>query len=41
MKSSLVNRSVRIAGRNTSIALEREFWNALREIAGCRDVTVT
>jgi predicted DNA-binding ribbon-helix-helix protein len=40
MKSSLVNRSVRIAGRNTSIALEREFWNALREIAGCRDVTV-
>lgn len=40
MQSSLVNRSIRIAGRNTSIALEREFWKALREIAGGRDVTV-
>jgi predicted DNA-binding ribbon-helix-helix protein len=41
MQSSLVNRSIRIAGRNTSIALEREFWDALREIAGCRDMTVS
>jgi predicted DNA-binding ribbon-helix-helix protein len=40
MQTSLVNRSIRIAGRNTSIALEREFWDALREIAGRRDVTV-
>jgi predicted DNA-binding ribbon-helix-helix protein len=40
MQSSLVNRSIRIGGRNTSIALEREFWKALREIAGGRDVTV-
>jgi predicted DNA-binding ribbon-helix-helix protein len=40
MTSSLVNRSIRIAGRNTSIALEREFWEALREIAGRRDVSL-
>src|SRR5262245_65264845 len=40
MQSSLVNRSIRIAGRNTSIALHRESWDALREIAGCRDMTV-
>jgi predicted DNA-binding ribbon-helix-helix protein len=28
-----IKRSVRIAGHRTSIALEEEFWDALKEIA--------
>ncbi len=28
-----IKRSVRIAGHRTSIALEAEFWEALKEIA--------
>jgi len=28
-----IKRSVRIAGHRTSIALEAEFWDALKEIA--------
>jgi Ribbon-helix-helix domain len=38
MKSSVVKHSVFIAGRRTSVSLEKEFWSALRKsrrIAGC------
>ena len=36
----IVKRSVRIAGHPTSISLEAAFWEALREIAACRQVPV-
>jgi predicted DNA-binding ribbon-helix-helix protein len=38
---AIVKRSVRIAGHATSISLEPAFWNALREIAARREVSVT
>ena len=42
MKSSVIKRSVVIAGRNkTSVGLENEFWNGLREIADRRGETVS
>jgi predicted DNA-binding ribbon-helix-helix protein len=37
---AIVKRSVRIAGHATSISLEPAFWNALREIAGRRQVSL-
>ncbi len=33
-------RSVLIAGHPTSISLEAEFWDALKDIAGRRDCSV-
>ena len=33
MKSLIVKHSIAIAGRRTSISLERAFWESLREIA--------
>ena len=36
MKSSIVKRSVVLAGRKTSVSLEEEFWNGLKEIADGR-----
>jgi predicted DNA-binding ribbon-helix-helix protein len=33
MKSAIIRRSIRIQGRKTSVSLEKEFWNGLREIA--------
>jgi len=41
MKSLVVKRSVFLAGRKTSVSLEDEFWNALKEIAGDRHVTLS
>ena len=41
MKSSVVKRSVIIAGHKTSVSLEDAFWNGLKEIAGARDTTLT
>jgi predicted DNA-binding ribbon-helix-helix protein len=32
-KSAIVKRSVVLDGHKTSVSLENEFWNALREIA--------
>jgi predicted DNA-binding ribbon-helix-helix protein len=32
-KSPVVKRSVRIDGHLTSVSLEKQFWDALREIA--------
>jgi predicted DNA-binding ribbon-helix-helix protein len=33
MKSRIVKRSVNIVGRKTSMSLEDDFWNALKQIA--------
>jgi predicted DNA-binding ribbon-helix-helix protein len=32
-KSTVVKRSIAIAGRHTSVSLEDQFWKALKEIA--------
>jgi predicted DNA-binding ribbon-helix-helix protein len=41
MKSSVVKRSIVVAGHKTSVSLEDAFWNALKEIAGRRDITIS
>jgi predicted DNA-binding ribbon-helix-helix protein len=38
--SSLVKRSVRIAGHATSVSLEAPFWQALRALAARRGQSV-
>ena len=40
-KSTVLKRSVVIAGHKTSVSLEDEFWNGLREIAKQRGGTVS
>ncbi|MBV8776412.1 MAG: ribbon-helix-helix domain-containing protein [Alphaproteobacteria bacterium] len=37
---SVVKRSVRIAGHVTSVSLETAFWQALRQLAAARGVSV-
>jgi predicted DNA-binding ribbon-helix-helix protein len=39
-KSTVLKRSIVIGGHKTSMSLEDEFWNALREIAKERGSTV-
>ena len=41
MKSPVVKRSIVIAGHKTSVSLEDEFWNSLKEIASARDETLS
>jgi predicted DNA-binding ribbon-helix-helix protein len=41
MKSSVVKRSVVIAGHKTSVTLEDAFWNDLRKIATEREMTLS
>jgi predicted DNA-binding ribbon-helix-helix protein len=41
MKSSVVKRSVIIAGHKTSVSLEDAFWRRLKQIAGGRDMTLS
>ena len=41
MKSVIVQRSIAVNGRKTSISLEDPFWAALREIAAARQLTLT
>jgi predicted DNA-binding ribbon-helix-helix protein len=41
MKSPVVKRSIVGGGRKTSVSLEDIFWEALREIARKRGVTVS
>ena len=41
MKYLVVKRSVRFAGRNTSISLEDAFWKGLGEIAKERGVSAS
>lgn len=39
-RASLVKHSVRVAGHATSVSLEAAFWEALRDIAARRRVSV-
>ena len=41
MKSAIIRRSIRIHGRKTSVSLENEFWNGLREIADRENTSVS
>ena len=41
MKSSVVKRSIMIAGHKTSVSLEDAFWKGLKEIASSRDTTLS
>ena len=41
MKSPVVKRSIVIAGHKTSVSLEDEFWNGLKEIATNRSMTLS
>jgi predicted DNA-binding ribbon-helix-helix protein len=41
VRSAVVKRSIVIAGHKTSVSLENEFWNSVKEIARARDMTLT
>jgi predicted DNA-binding ribbon-helix-helix protein len=41
MKSSIVKRSIVVAGHKTSVSLEDAFWNSLRQIANERNETLS
>ena len=41
MKSSVVKRSIVVAGHKTSVSLEDAFWKGLKEIAGGLNVTLS
>jgi predicted DNA-binding ribbon-helix-helix protein len=41
MKSSVVKRSIVIAGHKTSVSIEDAFWNGLKDIAAGRDMTLS
>ena len=41
MKSPVVKRSIVIAGHKTSVSLEDQFWDALKEIAAHRRSTLS
>jgi len=41
MKSLVSKHSIALAGHKTSVSLEHEFWNALKEIAADGHMTVS
>lgn len=41
MKSPVVKRSIVVAGHKTSVSLEEAFWNAMKEIASARGMTLS
>ena len=41
MKSTIVKRSIVIAGHKTSVSLEDAFWKELKAIAGERDMNLS
>jgi predicted DNA-binding ribbon-helix-helix protein len=41
MKSSVIKRSIYLAGHKTSVSIEDEFWNGVKEIAQQRHLTVS
>jgi predicted DNA-binding ribbon-helix-helix protein len=41
MKSLVVKRSIMVAGHRTSVAIEDAFWQALKEIAASRGMTLS
>jgi predicted DNA-binding ribbon-helix-helix protein len=40
-KSSVAKRTILVNGHKTSVSLEDEFWNALKEIAGKRAIHIS
>jgi predicted DNA-binding ribbon-helix-helix protein len=38
--SSVIKRSIKIAGRKTSVSLEDAFWKAFKEIAAAKGVPI-
>ena len=40
-RSLVLKRSVVIGGHKTSVSLEEPFWNALKEIAATKEVTLS
>jgi predicted DNA-binding ribbon-helix-helix protein len=40
-RSSVIKRSIVVAGHKTSVSLEDAFWSGLKEIAGGRDSTLS
>ena len=41
MKSLVVKRSIVIGGHKTSVSLEQAFWQAFKEIASLRNMTLS
>ena len=41
MKSTVVKRSIVVAGHKTSVSLEDAFWEGLKDIAKARRVTLS
>src|SRR5579863_6044531 len=41
MKSTVVKRSIVVAGHKTSVSLEEAFWNGMKEISGLRNMTLS
>jgi predicted DNA-binding ribbon-helix-helix protein len=41
MRSTVIKRSIVVAGHKTSVTLEDAFWKGLREVAGQRDMTLS
>jgi predicted DNA-binding ribbon-helix-helix protein len=41
MPSSVIKHSIVVAGHKTSVSLEDCFWNGLKEIARCRDLSLS
>lgn len=39
--STIVKRTLNIAGHNTSVTLEDAFWRALQEIAAIREIGIS
>jgi predicted DNA-binding ribbon-helix-helix protein len=40
MKTSIVKRSIIVGGHKTSVSLEDPFWDAVKEIAGLKNLTL-
>lgn len=41
MKSSVVKHSIVVDGHKTSVSLEEDFWNGLKEIARAQQVSLS
>ena len=41
MKTSIIKRSIVIAGHKTSVSLEDPFWDGLKEIGRSQDMTLS
>ena len=41
MGSSIIKRSIVVAGHKTSVSLEDTFWNALKDLAGEQNMPVS